>query len=51
VGGKGALKKRNLLIKDAKVTFRPGIDLKEMLATLKYEKKARAANFKSPPLF
>ncbi|GAB6394507.1 MAG: DsbA family protein/putative histone-like DNA-binding protein [Bacteroidales bacterium] len=26
------------LIKGAKVTFRPGIDLKEMLATLKYEK-------------
>ena len=27
------------LIKKPKVTFRPGIDLKEMLATLKYEKK------------
>jgi predicted histone-like DNA-binding protein len=26
------------LIKRGKVTFRPGIDLKEMLATLKYEK-------------
>lgn len=26
------------MIKGAKVTFRPGIDLKEMLATLKYEK-------------
>jgi len=26
------------MIKSAKVTFRPGIDLKEMLATLKYEK-------------
>jgi predicted histone-like DNA-binding protein len=26
------------LIKNPKVTFRPGIDLKEMLATLKYEK-------------
>jgi predicted histone-like DNA-binding protein len=26
------------LIKGGKVTFRPGIDLKEMLATLKYEK-------------
>ncbi len=26
------------LIKGAKVTFRPGIDLKDMLATLKYEK-------------
>jgi predicted histone-like DNA-binding protein len=26
------------LIKGSKVTFRPGIDLKEMLATLKYEK-------------
>lgn len=27
------------LIKKPKVTFRPGIDLKEMLAILKYEKK------------
>lgn len=27
------------LIKGGKVTFRPGIDLKEMLAILKYEKK------------
>ena len=27
------------LIKKPKVAFRPGIDLKEMLATLKYEKK------------
>lgn len=26
------------MIKGAKVAFRPGIDLKEMLATLKYEK-------------
>jgi predicted histone-like DNA-binding protein len=26
------------LIRGGKVTFRPGIDLKEMLATLKYEK-------------
>ncbi|MDR2408425.1 MAG: HU family DNA-binding protein [Bacteroidales bacterium] len=26
------------LIKSGKVTFRPGVDLKEMLATLKYEK-------------
>ena len=26
------------LVKGAKVTFRPGVDLKEMLATLKYEK-------------
>jgi predicted histone-like DNA-binding protein len=26
------------LIKGAKVTFRPGVDLKEMPATLKYEK-------------
>ncbi|MDR2816765.1 MAG: HU family DNA-binding protein [Proteiniphilum sp.] len=26
------------LIKNQKVTFRPGIDLKEMLSTLKYEK-------------
>ncbi|MDR2292576.1 MAG: HU family DNA-binding protein [Prevotellaceae bacterium] len=26
------------LIKSSKVVFRPGIDLKEMLATLKYEK-------------
>jgi nucleoid DNA-binding protein len=26
------------LIKGGKVAFRPGIDLKEMLATLKYEK-------------
>ncbi|MDR1983956.1 MAG: HU family DNA-binding protein [Prevotellaceae bacterium] len=26
------------LIKGGKVTFRPGVDLKEMLATLKYEK-------------
>ncbi len=26
------------LIKSAKVMFRPGLDLKEMLATLKYEK-------------
>ncbi|MDR2824915.1 MAG: HU family DNA-binding protein [Prevotellaceae bacterium] len=26
------------LIKRGRVTFRPGIDLKEMLATLKYEK-------------
>ena len=26
------------LIRSPKVTFRPGIDLKEMLATLKYEK-------------
>jgi predicted histone-like DNA-binding protein len=27
------------LIKNPKVTFRPGVDLKEMLATLKYEKE------------
>ncbi|MDR1652428.1 MAG: hypothetical protein LBS01_02025 [Prevotellaceae bacterium] len=26
------------LIKNPKVAFRPGVDLKEMLATLKYEK-------------
>jgi hypothetical protein len=26
------------LIKNPKVVFRPGIDLREMLATLKYEK-------------
>ena len=26
------------LIKGAKITFRPGIDLKEMLATIKFEK-------------
>jgi predicted histone-like DNA-binding protein len=26
------------LIKGGKVTFRPGVDLKEMLATLKYER-------------
>ncbi|MDR1091706.1 MAG: HU family DNA-binding protein [Prevotella sp.] len=26
------------LIKNQKITFRPGIDLKEMLATVKYEK-------------
>lgn len=27
------------LIKGAKIAFRPGIDLKEMIATLKYEKE------------
>lgn len=27
------------MIKNSKVTFRPGVDLKEMLATIKYEKE------------
>jgi predicted histone-like DNA-binding protein len=41
------------LIKGDKVTFRPGIDLKEMLATLKYEKakKCFRAALKRPRVF
>jgi predicted histone-like DNA-binding protein len=37
-GAETAEKFNASLIKGSKVTFRPGIDLKEMLATLKYEK-------------
>lgn len=37
-GAETAEKFNASLIKGGKVTFRPGIDLKEMLATLKYEK-------------
>ena len=37
-GADTAAKFNASLIKGGKVTFRPGIDLKEMLATLKYEK-------------
>jgi predicted histone-like DNA-binding protein len=37
-GAETAEKFNASLIKGAKVAFRPGIDLKEMLATLKYEK-------------
>ena len=38
-GAETAEKFHASLIKNAKVTFRPGIDLREMLANLKYEKK------------
>ena len=38
-GAETAEKFNASFIKNAKVTFRPGIDLKEMLTTLKYEKK------------
>jgi predicted histone-like DNA-binding protein len=37
-GAETAEKFHASLIKGGKVTFRPGVDLKEMLATLKYEK-------------
>jgi predicted histone-like DNA-binding protein len=37
-GSETAEKFQSSLIKGGKVTFRPGIDLKEMLATLKYER-------------
>jgi len=37
-GAETAEKFNASLIKGGKVTFRPGLDLKEMLATLKYEK-------------
>jgi predicted histone-like DNA-binding protein len=37
-GAETAEKFNASLIKGGKVTFRPGIDLKEMLATLKYER-------------
>jgi predicted histone-like DNA-binding protein len=37
-GAETAAKFNASLIKGGKVTFRPGVDLKEMLATLKYEK-------------
>jgi len=37
-GAETAEKFNQSLIKEPKVTFRPGIDLKDMLATLKYEK-------------
>jgi predicted histone-like DNA-binding protein len=37
-GADTAEKFNTSLIKGGKITFRPGIDLKEMLATLKYEK-------------
>jgi predicted histone-like DNA-binding protein len=37
-GSETAEKFHSSLIKNAKVAFRPGSDLKEMLATLKYEK-------------
>ena len=37
-GAETAEKFNSSLIKKSKVTFRPGIDLKEMLATLKYVK-------------
>jgi len=37
-GAETASKFNASLIKRSKVTFRPGIDLKEMLAVLKYEK-------------
>ncbi|MDR2765445.1 MAG: DNA-binding protein, partial [Tannerella sp.] len=37
-GAETAEKFRVSLIKNPKIAFRPGIDLKEMLSTLKYEK-------------
>ena len=37
-GAETAAKFNSSLIKSAKVTFRPGIDLREMLAVVKYEK-------------
>jgi len=37
-GAESAAKFNASLIKSSKVVFRPGIDLKEMLKTLKYEK-------------
>jgi predicted histone-like DNA-binding protein len=37
-GAETAAKFKTSLIKGGKVTFRPGIDLKEMLATLQYER-------------
>ncbi|MDR2775829.1 MAG: HU family DNA-binding protein [Tannerella sp.] len=37
-GAEAAEKFHASLVKSPKVTFRPGIDLKEMLSTLKYEK-------------
>jgi predicted histone-like DNA-binding protein len=37
-GAETADKFNTSLIRGGKVTFRPGVDLKEMLATLKYEK-------------
>jgi hypothetical protein len=37
-GAETANKFHHSLIRNPKVTFRPGIDLKEMLANLKYEK-------------
>ncbi|MDR2815530.1 MAG: HU family DNA-binding protein [Proteiniphilum sp.] len=37
-GAEAADKFNVSLIKSGKVTFRPGVDLKEMLASLKYEK-------------
>ena len=38
-GAETAEKFNATLIKGSKVTFRPGVDLKEMLATLKFERK------------
>ncbi|GHV26083.1 hypothetical protein FACS1894176_06090 [Bacteroidia bacterium] len=37
-GAETEAKFNSSLIKSPKVVFRPGVDLKEMLATLKYEK-------------
>lgn len=37
-GAESAEKFNSSLIRNPKITFRPGIDLREMLATLKYEK-------------
>jgi predicted histone-like DNA-binding protein len=37
------------LIKNPKVAFRPGVDLKEMLATLRYAKISPSAKNTQPP--
>lgn len=40
-GAETAAKFTASLIRSAKINFRPGVDLKEMLATLKYEKYSK----------
>lgn len=40
-GAESAEKFNSSLIKSNKITFRPGVDLREMLATVKYEKYSK----------
>ncbi|GHV09168.1 hypothetical protein FACS1894160_4600 [Bacteroidia bacterium] len=49
-GSETAAKFHPSLIKHPKVTFRPGVDLKDMLATLKYTKAATTNSQGQPPV-